>query len=146
DATKECIKACKYFGAKCAHERTMERVKEDFDNENCLPFLTQNPKDGLYGFSVDAQGKLVKNATDIMVTKFSPPKTPEEPDMIATMPFEPVLTDLDGIDLSRTTEFDTYMSMVQLEQELMQMQFTTMTDQTTVSQIKLLDELMPRRK
>lgn len=145
DANKECIKAAKYFGAPVAHERVMESVKEDFITAGCLPFLQQNPKDGLYGWWVDSQGKLVKNAIDWMVTRFSPPKSYDEEDQIASMPFEDVLTDLDGIDLSRTTDFDTFMAMVELEHGLSLITFTNMTEKNELSQMDVFNEIFAPR-
>jgi len=143
DANKECIKAAKYWGYPVMHERVIESVKEDFTEEKMLPFLLKNPKDGLYGMWIDAQGKLVKNALDWMVTRFSPPKTPDDTDQLATMPFEPVLVDLDGFDIGNTTDFDVFMAMVELEHGLKQIPFTNRTDKTQQNMLGTIKEIFP---
>lgn len=143
DANKEAIKAAKYYGAPLGHERQMESVKEDFTEAGMLQFLVKNPKDDLYGFWVDAQGKLVKNALDWMVTRFSTPRTDDDIDHIAEMPFEPVLVDLDGIDLAETTAFDVFMAMVELEHTLLQIKFTNLTDTSVNNRMATLNEIFP---
>lgn len=143
DATKECIKACKYFGAYCMHERIIDHVKDDFIEANCLPFLRRNEKDGIYGIWIDGQGKIVKNALDIMMAKFSPPKEKSDIDHLAEMPFEDVLYDLDSFDLSSTTAYDVFMAMVELEYELKQMVFTNNTDSSQMQRLKAMQEIFP---
>lgn len=143
DATKECIKAAKYWGYPVMHERVIEHVKEDFIEEKMLSFLLKNPKDDLYGIWIDSQGKIVKNALDWMVTRFSPPKTDEDVDQLATMPFEPVLVDLDGFDIGNTTDFDTFMAMVELEHGLKQIPFTNRTDKTQKNLMGNIKEIFP---
>lgn len=147
DANKEAIKACKYWGCLMGHERVIETVKTDFVDANCLPFLAINPKDKLHGIWIDSQGKVVKNALDWMVTKFSPPKTEEDIDQIAEMPFEDVLVDMDGIDIANTTSFDVFMSMVQLEHTLKGMMFTNVSDNSDMTKLKVMQEIFaPRNK
>lgn len=143
DANKECIKACKYFGAPCMHERVIESVKEDFETANCLPFLLKNPKDDLYGLWIDSQGKIVKNAVEWMVTRFAPPKTSDDFDQIANMPFEDVLVDMDGFDIKNTTTFDVFMAMVELEHGLKQIEFTNLTDNSMNKKINAMMEIFP---
>lgn len=145
DANKEGIKACKYFGAPMMHERVIESVKEDFEEAHCLPFLQKSEKDGLYGLWIDGGGKIVKNALDIMVAQFSPPKTPEDKDQIAEMPFEDVLTDLDTIDISNTTSSDVFMAMVELTHGLKQLTFTNNTDNTARSMRSIINEIITPR-
>lgn len=145
DANKECIKACKYWGYPCMHERVIESVKEDFEDNNMLPFLLKNEKDGLYGIWIDSQGKIVKNGTEWMVSRFSPPQNPEDRDQIAIFPFEQPLRDLDGIDLGNTTAFDCYMAMIELEYALKQIIFTNVTDKTAGNVLKAMMEIMPKR-
>lgn len=146
DANKECIKACKYFAAPCMHERVIESVKEDFNEANCLPMLLKNPKDDLHGIWIDSGGKVVKNALDLMVTKFSPPKDENEVDQIATMPFEDCLVDMDLFDISNTTKFDVFMAMVELEHGLKQIEYTNLTEQQTNKMNHILQELNPMRR
>lgn len=146
DAHKECAKACKYFGAPCMHERVIETVKEVFEELNMLNFLQKNEKDGLYGMWIDSQGKVVKNSLEIMQTKFSTPKTEEDIDQIAIMPFEECLMDMDSFDISNTTKFDTFMAMIELEYSLKQIQFTNLTDDSTKSMSDLINEIIVKRQ
>lgn len=146
DANKEAIKACKYWGCPMGHERVIETVKTDFVDANCLPFLAINPKDGLYGIWIDSQGKVVKNALDWMVTKFSPPKTEEDIDQIAEMPFEDCLTDMDMIDIGNTTSFDVFMSMVQLEHTLKGINFTNVSDNNDMTKLAAMQEIFAPRQ
>mgnify|MGYP001559163441 CR=1 FL=1 len=145
DANRECIKAAKYWGYPVNHERVIETTKEDFITAKMLAFLLINPKDGLHGMIIDSGGKVVKNALDAMVTRFSPPKTDEDEDMIATMPFEPVLVDLDGFDIGNTTAFNVFMAMVQLEHGLKQVNFTNMTDKSDIAKWEAMKEAFPSR-
>ena len=145
DANKECIKAAKYFAAPVMHERVIESVKEDFIDANCLPFLMKNEKDGLYGMWIDSGGKVVKNSLDMMVTRFSPPKTDDDIDQIAEMPFEDVLTDMDAFDMSNTTSYDTMMAMVELEQGLKQISYTNVTDNSNSLKFAIAKEIFAPR-
>lgn len=145
DATKEAIKGAKYYSAAGMHERTMESVKEDFNDAGCLPLLMQSEKDELYGLVVDSNGKMVKNATEEMVTLFGPPKTEKDRDQIATCPFEPVLENLDGIDLANTTAFDVYMAMCEMMHCLKQVLFTNLTDENERNVLAMWNELVPTR-
>lgn len=146
DANKECMKACKYFAAPVMHERVIETVKTDFVEAHCLPFMLKNPKDDLYGIWIDSQGKIVKNALDWMVTKFSPNKTEEDIDQIAEMPFEDCLTDMDAFDIANTTQFDTMMAMIELEHGLKQILFTNLNDNTATDMLSVMNEIFPKRQ
>lgn len=146
DAHKEAIKAAKYFGCPIMHERVIETVKEDFLEANCLPFLMKNEKDGLHGMWIDSGGKVVKNAVDMLVTMFSPPKTEEDVDQIAEMPFEDCLTDMDGFDMGNTTQFDTMMAMIELAHCLKQITFTNQTDKSHSTMMQIMREINPPRK
>jgi len=146
DATREAIKACKFWGYPLMYERVMDAVIEDFEEAKMVPFLLRSPKDGKIGMVIDSGGKTVKNALDRMVTRFSAPKTKEDVDMIATMPFEPVLLDLDSIDISNTTRYNVFMAMVELEYALQQIHYTNMTDEKhNASMSKIIKEIFPNR-
>jgi hypothetical protein len=145
EANRECIKAAKYWGYPVAHERVIESVKEDFISGQMLPFLLINPKDEKYGFWVDSGGKLVKNSLDAMVTRFSVPKSEEDADQIKTCPFEPMLRDLDSIDISHTTAYDTFMAMVQAEEGAKQIMFTNVTDQSHIGKLNAILEIFGKR-
>lgn len=150
DANKECMKAAKYWGAPVMHERVIETVKTDFIDGNMLPFLMLNPKDGLHGIWIDSQGKIVKNALDWMVTRFSPPKPTEDPDeitidQIAEMPFEDCLTDMDSFDLTNTTSSDVMMAMIELEHCYKNMNYTNLTDDSHLKRMKVINEIFAKR-
>lgn len=143
DANRECIKACKYWGYPMMYERVMDGVKEDFEEANMVPFMLINPKDKIQGMIIDSGGKTVKNALNEMQTEFAAPKTAEDIDMIEEMPFEPVLVDLDGLDIAKTTKYDVFMAMVELKYALRQVVYTNLTDQSEVSRMQLMKEIFP---
>jgi len=145
DANIECMKACKFWGYPCMHERVIESVKKDFIAANMLPFLMINQKDKLHGMWIDGQGKVVKNALKAMQSRFSPPKEEGDIDQLAAIPFEPVLVDLDGFDLARTTKFDVFMSMVELEHGLEQIVFTNLTESSDMRRMEVINEIFPKR-
>jgi hypothetical protein len=135
EAHKEVIKACKYYGAPCMHERNIEKVKEVFEDYKMMPFLMKSEKDGKHGIWTDSGGKIVKNGIDMLVTRFSPPKEPTEPDQLAEYPFEDGLIDLDNFDIGQTTAFDVTMSEVMLEYGLKQIVYTNRTDGQTANML-----------
>ncbi len=143
DAHKEAIKAAKYYGCKIMHERVIETVKEDFIDANCLPLLAQNEKDLQYGMWIDSQGKVVQNAVDWMVSRFSAPKEGES-DQIDILPFEDCLTDMDNFDIAHTTRFDVFMAMIELEYCLKQMVFNNVSDTSGVDMQRVINELFPK--
>ena len=145
DANREAIKACKFWGYPIMYERVMDAVKEDFEEAKMVPFLQKSEKDGLIGMVIDSFGKTVQNATDAYVTEFATPKTADDTDQIETMPFEPVLTELDMIDLKHTTKFNVYMAMVELHYSLKQIKFTNRSDSRDMSRMKAINELIPKR-
>ena len=59
------------------------------------------------------------------------------------MPFEPVLYDLDAIDIANTTKFNVFMSMVELKYALRQIVYTNRTDASEVSRLKAIQEIFP---
>lgn len=145
DATREAIKACKFWGYPIMFERTMDAVKKVFEEEKSDGFLLRSEKDKVIGMIVDSGGKMVKNAVDEMVTEFAPPKTPEDVDMIATHPFERSLQELDGVDLKRTTKFNIFMAMVELKYGLRQITYTNMSEKTDMNRMKIVKEIFPSR-
>lgn len=146
DAHREAIKACKYFGAPCMHERNIESVKEVFEDGNMLPFLLKSEKDGLYGIYTDSSGKIVKNGIDMLVARYSTPKFEGETDQIAVYPFEDGLIDLENFDIANTNSFDVAMSEIMLEYGIKQTKFTNLQDYNTNNTMKFFNELIaPRR-
>ncbi len=145
DGNRECIKAAKFWGYPVMYERVMDTVKEDFEAAKMVPFLLKSPKDGIVGMVIDSAGKTVQNATDWMVTRFSPPKSAEDIDQIAAMPFEPVLYDMDMFDIKNTTRYNVYMSMVELEHGLKQINYTNRTEKTDMNRMAVINEIFPKR-
>lgn len=143
DADKEVIKACKYFGCECMHERLIEGVKESFVTANCLPMLMKNEKNPTeYGVWTDSGGKIVKNGLDMMVSRYSAPKDEKEVDQLATYPFEDGLIDMDNVDLANTTAFDVFMCEIMLEFGLKQMKLTNLTDNKIKTLFQYMQEIM----
>lgn len=144
EANHECIKAAKYWGYPVMHERVIETVKTDFDKANMLPFLMKDPKNDLYGLWIDSQGKVVKNAIDMMVRRFNAPlQNPEDTDYYASHPFEDTLVDMDMFDIANTTAFDCFMAMVELEHGLSQITYTNLTEQVTNSMADIIHQIVP---
>jgi hypothetical protein len=145
DANRECIKAAKFWGYPVMYERVMDAVKEDFEVAKMVPFLLKSEKDGLVGMVIDSAGKTVKNALDWMVTKYAPPKSTDDVDRIATMPFEKVLQEMDSFDIKNTTKYNIFMSMVELEHGLKQIKYTTVSEKGTANKMKVINEIFPKR-
>lgn len=146
EANEECIKASKYYGAPVMHERVIETVQTDFEAAGMLPFLMKNQKDGKYGMWIDSQGKVVKNAIDLMVARFnSPLKTEDDIDYYETHPFEETLMDMDGFDISNTTAFDSFMAMIELEHCLKELIYTNETDKSANSMSSIIHQIIPIR-
>lgn len=147
DADLEVIKACKYYGAPCMHERLIEGVKKSFVDANMLPFLMKSNKKGNeteYGIWTDSGGKVVKNGVDMLVTRYAAPKE-DEVDHLAEYPFEDGLIDLDGFDMANTTAFDVTMSEIMLEYGLKQIHYTNKTDRSQSHVLKRIKEIFPGR-
>jgi hypothetical protein len=145
DAHLECIKACKYFGAYVTHERNIEKVKETFELENMLPFL-RIQKDGKHGIYTDATGKRIKKGIEMLVSRYSPPKTKEQHDHLMNHPFEDALMDLDDFDVSNTTAYDVTMSEIMCEYDLELNLFTNQTETNSDDMYNKLQELNPMRQ
>jgi hypothetical protein len=145
DANREAIKACKFWGYPMMYERTMDAVKEDFSDARMLPFLLRSSKDGVTGMVIDSGGKAIQNAITELQTEFSIPKEGEA-DMIAEHPFEPVLLDLDGVDLKRTTKYNVFMALVEVVYALRQIGYTNQTEKTDMGKMAAIYEIFPPRK
>ncbi len=61
------------------------------------------------------------------------------------MPFEEVLVELDTVDLKRTTKFNVYMSMVELEYGLKQIVYTNRSESSDINKMKRINEVFPQR-
>lgn len=145
DAHLEAIKACKYFGGYCTHERNIEKVKETFEENNMLPFLRLSMKDGKHGVYTDASGRTIKKGVEMLVSRYSPPKEEGQPDHLMEHPFEDALVDLDDFDMGDTHKSDVTMSEMMCEYDLEQNLFTNATDVNPDEMINKILELNPHR-
>jgi hypothetical protein len=142
DVNTEAMKACKYTGFECMHERSVSHVYEDFRDCNMLPFLMKG-EDGHYG--IPPNQKVTKDGVAMLQATYSVPKSETDIDQIATYPFEDGLRSLDNFDPANTTPFDPTMAEINCQHGLKMLVFTNATD---VSQNKigsLIQELNPRR-
>lgn len=142
DANKEAMKACRYTGFPCMHERSIPHVHEDFRDYNMLPFLMQG-EDGLYGTVPNP--KNLKDGISMLQARYAMPKGEGEKDHIMTHPFEDCLRSLDNFDPSNTHPFDPTSAEIQCEHGLKQLKFTNQTDQNTSNAMKFFNELIAPR-
>ncbi len=141
DVNKEAMKACKYTGYPCSHERSVAHVHEDFRDSNMLPFLMQF--DGHYGLI--ANTKNTGDGVSMLQSRYSAPKTPEQKDQIATHPFEDCLLSHRDFDPANTQPFDCTMAEILCEHGLKQIPFTNATDITHHQMIDRAHEVVAPR-
>lgn len=142
DVNTEMIKACKFTGYPCSHERSIAHVYEDFKAANMLPFLMKF--DGHYG--IVANSKNTGDGLAMMQARYSNPKTPEQKDQIATHPFEDALRSHRDFDPSNTNQFDPTMSEIMLEHGLKQIVYTNASDQSVGQLMDRIHVVMPPRR
>lgn len=142
DVNKEAIKACKYTGFGCMHERSTLHVKEDFIESRMLPFLMKGD-DGNYGITTSP--KIINNGVSMLQARYSTPKEPNQKDQFECYPFEDGLRSLDNFDPGNTTQFDVTMAEIMCENGLKQLQFSNATDNSGVEWNKRMLEFMPTR-
>lgn len=145
DANKEAMKACKFWGYLCMHERSVSHVYEDFEAGGMLPFLMKDLKNGVYGMS-PSDVKAKKDGLVMLQTRYRQPQTPEEKDELLQYPFEEGLMDLDNFNIGNTTPFDVTMSELYCEHGLKQIQETNQTDKTANSMQELINEIIVKRQ
>lgn len=138
DVNKEAMKACKYTGFQCNHERSVSHVYEDFRDSNMLPFLMQGD-DGHYGMTPNQ--KTTRDGVAMLQSRYAPPKNPDEKDHIAEYPFEDGLRSLDNFDPAATTPFDPTMAEIYCEHGLKKVVFTNMTDNSDVNKLNVMNEI-----
>jgi len=143
EVNQEAMKACRYTGFPCNHERSISHVYEDFRDYNMLPFLMKG-KDGNYGMS-PSDKKVVKDGVAMLQTRYSPPKSEDQKDQIACYPFEDGLRSLDNFDPSNTTPSDPTMAQIYCEHGLKELVFTNVTPSKVNDLVKWKKELMPKR-
>ena len=144
DANKEMIKACKYTGYPCMHERSIPHVYEDFRDAGMLPFLMKG-EDGIYGIS-QSNMTAKKDGVSMLQSRYAPPKEEGQKDQIAIYPFEDGLRSLDNFDINNTTVFDPTMAEIMLEHGLKQIQFTNVTRNDQNNLQKYIQEIIPSRR
>lgn len=143
DVNKEAMKACKYTGYECMHERSVSHVYEDFRDNNMLPFLMKG-EDGHYGMTPNQ--KNTKDGVAMLQARYSPPKSEDQKDQIASYPFEDGLRSLDNFDPANTTPSDPTMAEIYCEHGLKRLVFTNATDSRNNNNLKWKAELFPKRK
>lgn len=145
DANKEAMKACRFTGYGCMHERSVSHVYEDFEGSGMLPFLMKD-KDGVYGMS-PSDMKAKRDGLAMLTTRYAPPKEPGQVDQLLTYPFEDGLVDLDNFDIGNTTPFDITMSEIYCEHGLKQVVFTNQTDSSHNTVRSVIQEIIvPRNR
>lgn len=142
DANKEVMKACRYTGYPCMHERIVAHVYEDFRDSGMLPFLMK-ADDGMYG--VWTAPKIVKDGIAMLQTRYAAKKNEEEKDQIEVYPFEDGLRSLYNFDPNNRTAFDPTMAEMMLEYGLKKLKFTNQTDNSHRSKIKIMQEIFSPR-
>lgn len=142
DVNKEAMKACKYTGFGCMHERSISHVYEDFRDANMLPFLMKG-EDGHYGLTTNT--RIIRDGVAMLQTRYAPPKSPEQKDQIETYPFEDGLRSLDNFDPANTTQFDPTMAEIMCEHGLKQITFTNVTDGGVGDINKIINQIIPIR-
>jgi hypothetical protein len=143
DVNKEAMKACKYTGYECNHERSIAHVYEDFRDCNMLPFLMKG-EDGHYGMPPNQ--KTTKDGVAMLQARYSPPKTEDQKDQIANYPFEDGLRSLDNFDPANTTPSDPTMAEIYCEHGLKRLVYTNVTAARNNEALKWKNELFPKRR
>lgn len=143
DVNKEVMKACKFTGYPCMHERSVSHVYEDFRDANMLPFLMMDD-DKNYGMI--ANTKTTTDGVAMLQTRYRAPQSPQEKDQIANHPFEDCLRSHRDFDPSNTTPFDPTMAEIQLEHGLKKITFTNLVDMSPNNMRSRIYEIMPPRR
>lgn len=144
DGNKEAMKAAKFFSYPVMHERSVDHVYDDFNNDGMLPFLLKDASD-VYGMSPsDIKGK--KDGLAMLQTRYAAPKEESQVDQLKTYPFEEGLSDLDNFDIGDTTPFDITMAEIYAEHGLKQVLYTNITESEMNKIGSLIQELNPQRR
>ena len=143
EANKEVIKACKYTGYPCMHERSVGHVFEDFRDAGMLNFLMKYD-DGIHGIS-QSNLKARNDGIALMQGRYAPPKEEGQRDQVAEHPFEDALRSHVNFDNTNTTQFDPTMAEIYLEQGLKQIAYTNVTDDFDQETQSLVREIIVSR-
>lgn len=144
DANKEVMKACRFTGYPCMHEKSVSHVYDDFLDANMLPFLLKDAKGAAHGIS-PSDMKAKKDGLAMLQTRYAVPKSDEERDQLAEYPFEEGLTSLDNFDIGDTTPYDPTMAEIYCEHGLKQILFTNMNDQSHHNFNRIVNEIFAPR-
>jgi hypothetical protein len=144
DANKEAMKACRFTGFCCMHERSVDHVYDDFNDAGMLPFLLKD-SNGVHGIS-PSDLKAKKDGLAMLQTRYAAPKEENQIDQLATYPFEDGLVDLDNFDIGNTNPFDFTMGEIYAEHGLKQIVYTNRTENEQNRISKFLSELIPTRR
>lgn len=142
DANKEVMKACRYTGFPCMHERSIPHVYEDFRDAGMLPFLMLGD-DGIWGTL--ANGKNISDGVSMLQARYRNPRDEGEVDQIAKYPFEDGLRSLDNFDPANTTQFDATNAEIECEHGLKKLNFTNRTETPSPQRLKRIQEIFPPR-
>jgi hypothetical protein len=143
EANKEVMKACKFTGFPCMHERSVAHVVEDFEDAKMEDFLLKDKKE-IYGIA-QSDDKEKKGGLALLQQRYSPPKNPGEKDHLEIYPFEEGLIDLDNFDFNNNTAFDVTMSEIYCEIGLKQIIYTNVSDDNVMSAIQAMQMVIPSR-
>lgn len=144
DANREIMKACRYTGYPCMHERSIPHCYEDFRDNGMLPFLMKG-EDGIWGTPIYSNGKNLRDGISMLQARYSTPKKETDKDHIAIYPFEDGLRSLDNFDPSNTTQFHPTMAEIQTEFGLKYLKFTNQTERFDKSRLQTIMEIFPAR-
>lgn len=144
EVNKEMIKACKFTGFTCMHERSIPHVYEDFRDAGMLNFLMKG-EDGLYGIS-QSNSRAKQDGISLMQSRYAAPKEEGQRDQVAEHPFEDALRSHINFDNTNTTAFDPTMTEIYLELGLKQLQFTNLTEGATNTMRDLINEIIVKRQ
>lgn len=140
-AHREMVKACKYYAARLMIERQIETTETEFENANMIPFLMKSVEDDKIGIWTNQ--KRTENSLQKLVTRFSAPKHPSEPDHVERYPFEIGLEDKRNFNLANTLTSHITMAEIMLEEGLDQLIFTNLTDNSTRKMVNVMNEIFP---
>mgnify|MGYP007128600285 CR=1 FL=1 len=142
EVNHEAMKACRFTGFPCMHERSVAHVYEDFRDYNMLPFLMEG-EDGHHGITTNP--KIIRDGVAMLQARYSLPQDGEK-DQIETYPFEDGLRSLDAFDPANTQHFDPTMAEIMCEHGLKLLTYTNSWDNAPNEQhVQLLSELYPLR-
>jgi hypothetical protein len=141
EVNKEAMKACRFTGFPCMHEKSVNHVYEDFRDAGMINFLMEDG-DGNYGIS-PSNTKYRKDGIAMLQARYAAPKTKEDKDEIEEYPFEDGLRNLINFDPSDTQPFDITMAELYCEHGLKQLVYTNVSDNESQNKRRIFNEIFP---